>query len=111
MFNTLKNWFQSSVRLIVTGFICGLLFVSSAFPAQAASNVTEGEANLNRIQKETDEVAESTPRGIKEITEKAQGGLNEVQGAADKDKMIRPEESDAETFADKANDFFKGLTE
>ena len=111
LFSHLNNWLKSSVRMIVTVFVCGLLFVSSAYPANAVtSSPTDGEANLNRIQAETDDVARSNPRGIDEVTEKAQQGTNAVQGAADADKMVKPEETNATTVKEKAANFLDNLT-
>ena len=113
LFNRLNNWLKLSLRLILTTFICGLLFVSSVYPAQAVTSPKDGEANLNRIQAETDEVGrglENKPRGIEETAKKAQEGLNEVQGAADKDKMIAPEDTDATSVKEKAANFFENLT-
>ena len=111
LFSHLNNWLKTSVRMIVTVVVCGLLFVSSAYPANAVtSSPTDGEANLNRIQAETDDVARSNPRGIEEVTEKAQQGTNAVQGAADADKMVKPEETNATTVKEKAASFLDNLT-
>ncbi|MDJ0571536.1 MAG: hypothetical protein QNJ53_21150 [Pleurocapsa sp. MO_192.B19] len=110
LFNKLNNWLKSSVRLLLTAFICGLLFISSAYPAQAVtSSATDSEVSLNKVQKETDDVAKSNPRGIKETTKKAQGGLNAVQGGADKDKMVSPEDTNATTVKEKAASFLDNL--
>ncbi|MGF1539022.1 MAG: hypothetical protein ACFCU5_00995 [Pleurocapsa sp.] len=110
LFNKLSNWFKSSLRLVLTAFICGLLFISIAYPANAVtSKPTEGEVNLNRVQAKTDEVSRSNPRGINEITKEAQKGLNAVQSDADKDKMIAPEDTDATTVKEKADDFLQNL--
>ena len=112
LFNRLNNWLKTSLRLILTVFICGVLFVASAYPANAVTSPKDGEANLNEIQAETDKVGEGlnkVPRGIEEVTEKAQQGLNEVQGSADKDKMISPEETDATTVKDQAANFLDKL--
>jgi hypothetical protein len=110
-FNKLNNWLKSSIRAVLTLFVCGLLFIAVANPVQAAtSKPSDGEANLNRIQDKTDDVARSNPRGIDEITQEAQKGLNAVQGAADQDKMISPDEADATTVKDKAASFFDNLT-
>ncbi|MDJ0592183.1 MAG: hypothetical protein QNJ72_19700 [Pleurocapsa sp. MO_226.B13] len=111
LFSKLNNWLKSSFRLVLTVFFSGLLFISSAYPAQAAtSKATDGEASLNKIQAETDDVASSNPRGIEEVTEKAQKGLNAVQGSADREKMVDPEEADATTAKEKAANFFENLT-
>ena len=111
LLNKLNNWLKSSLRLVLTAFVCGLLFISSAYPARAAtSKTTDGEVSLNRVQAKTDDVASSNPRGIKEVTKEAQKGLNAVQGEADKDKMISPEDADATSVKEKAANFFDNLT-
>ena len=113
LFNRLNNWLKLSLRLVLTTFICGVLFFSSVYSAQAAtSSPTEGEANLNRIQAETDKVgqADSYPRGLEETIQKAQQGTNAVQGGADKDKMVKPEETSATSVKEKAASFLDNLT-
>ena len=111
VFNKLNNWLKSSIRLVLTAFICGLMFVSMAYPAQAVtSKTTDDEVSLNKIQAKTDDVARSNPRGIEEVTKEAQKGLNAVQGGADKDKMISPEDTDATTVKEKAANLLENLT-
>ena len=111
LLDKLNNWLKSSFRLALTAILCGLLFISIVYPAQAAtSKTTEGEVNLNRIQAKTDDVARSNPRGIKEVTKESQKGLNAVQAGADKDKMISPEEANATTVKEKAANFLDNLT-
>ena len=112
LLKTLNNWLKSSFRLVLTAFVCGLLFISSAYPAQATpSKATEGEASLNKIQAKTDNVADSNPRGIEEITKEAQKGLNAVQGSADADEMVSPKEaSNATTVKERAANFLEDLT-
>lgn len=111
LLNNLNNWLKHSLRLALTAIVCGLLFISTVDPAQAAtSKSTEGEVSLNNIQEKTDDVARSNPRGIKEVTKEAQKGLNAVQGGADEEKMVSPGETDATTVKEKANNFFDNLT-
>ena len=111
LLNKLNNWLKSSFRLALTAIVCGLLFISSAYPTQAAtSKTTDGEVSLNRVQAKTDEVASSNPRGIEEVTKEAQKGLNAVQGGADRDKMISPEDAEATTVKEKAANFLDNLT-
>ena len=111
LLNKLNNWLKSSFRLALTAIVCGLLFISSVYPAQAAtSKTTDEEVSLNRIQAKTDDVARSNPRGIKEVTKESQKGLNAVQGGADKGKMVSPEEADATTVKEKAANFLDNLT-
>ena len=109
LLNKLNKWLKSSLRAVLTVLVCGLLFVSVANPAQAASKTTDGEANLNQIQDKTDDVARSNPRGINEITKEAQKGTNAVQGGADTDKMISKDEANATTVKEKAANFFDKL--
>ena len=107
-----KNCLKSSFRLVLTAFICGLLFISSVYPAQAVtSKATDGEASLNRIQAKTDDVAKSNPRGLKEVTKESQKGLNAVQGDADADKMIsREDASNVTTLKEQAAGLIENLT-
>lgn len=87
------------------------MFVSVVNPVSAAtSSPTDGEVSLDEVQAKTDDVASSNPRGIKEVTKEARKGLNGVQGAADADKMIMPEDTDATTVKEKAENFFDKLT-
>ncbi|GAB4537063.1 MAG: hypothetical protein Tsb0014_25450 [Pleurocapsa sp.] len=112
LFKQLNNWLKTSFRLVLTAIVCGLLFISTVNPAQAAtSKPSDGEASLNRVQAKTDDVASSNPRGINEVTKEAQKGLNAVQGGADRDKMVSPEEADdATTITEKAANFLDNLT-
>lgn len=113
--NRLNNWFKSSIRVVLTVVVCGLLFISNTFVAQANTNTSsptasrqsdprEGEVSLNKIQAKTDAVAKSNPRGIEEITKEAQKGLNAVQGGADKDKMISPQDAQGATTIEEQAD-------
>ena len=112
LFNKLNNWLKSSIRTVLTVFVCGLLFISAVNPAQAASSkATEGEVSLDKVQSKTDDVARSNPRGIKEVTKESQKGLNAVQGAADKGKMVSPKDADATSVREKAANFFDNLTD
>jgi hypothetical protein len=107
-----NNWLQSSLRLLLTVFVCGLLFISSAYPAQAATRkADQGVVDLNEIQKKTDDVGRSNPLSLDEIIEESQKGLNEVQGGADRNKMIdRKDASNATTVEDKAANILDKIT-
>lgn len=54
--------------------------------------------------------ADSYPRGLEETTQKAQQGTNAVQGGADKDKMVKSEETSATSVKEKAASFLDSLT-
>lgn len=113
LFDKLNNWLKSSFRLILTTIVCGLLLFSYVAPVSATpSKTTDGEANLNRIQAKTDEAAnpDAQPRGLEEITAEAQKGTNAVQGGADADKMVKPEETSATSVKEKAANFLENIT-
>jgi len=91
--------FSSLIKKIALVFIVGTFVVLSlSLPAQATpSSLTKGEANLNDIQAKTDHLAKEDPLNLKDIQKRTAGGLNEVQGTADKDKMISPKDAQGQT--------------
>lgn len=110
LLNKLNNWLKSSIRLTLTVLLCGMLFLAFANPVQAENTRDpNSEVSLNKIQEKTDRVSRSNPQGIEEVTREAQKGLNEVQGGADKDKMISPDEANGTTVEEQADSFFKKL--
>ncbi|QYX31354.1 hypothetical protein [Sphaerospermopsis torques-reginae] len=96
-----KSRWQLALRLIVVAFACTFIFLFNAFPALAISSYqsepTEGTTQLLETQRKTDEAAKKPPIGMKESQEKTRRGLNEVQGAADIEKMKRPENTESAT--------------
>jgi hypothetical protein len=90
--------FVHPLRFLLVAFVCTLLFFSSAFPVAAMgrspSSPSKGEVNLNEIQRKTDETVSDPPITIEEIQKRSQGGINEVQGAADANKMNNPANSE-----------------
>ncbi|NJK49417.1 hypothetical protein HC931_15785 [Candidatus Gracilibacteria bacterium] len=108
---------KNAVRIIVAAFTCALLFFSSAYPAAAIgsqkSDPTQGEANLNDIQRMTDTSVPNPPLTLKEVQERTQpekGGLNEVQGAADLDKMKNPENAKGTSFVEEVTEGLRKVT-
>ncbi|UKO98451.1 hypothetical protein [Nostoc sp. UHCC 0870] len=102
-------------KFVIIAFTCALLFISSAIPAFAIesyqSETTEGTTQLLETQRQTDEVAKSPPPTLKEVQKKSNEGLNEVQGAADIDKMKRPENSQSATSVeDEVKSFLEKVT-
>lgn len=108
----LKSFLATAIRTLVTVCFCTMIFISNSVPAFAVtSSPTEGTAKLNDIQKRTDDLTKRTDDianqdrsvfpSLKEVQSASKEGLNEIQGAADKDKMISPEDAkDATTVAD-----------
>lgn len=90
---------KNSVYFILSAVLCFSLITSFALPAAAglannsSSSVNKGEANLNKIQAKTDELAQQEPPSLEEVEQRNKGGLNEVQGKADIGKMVSPEDA------------------
>lgn len=110
----ISNLFQSlnfrPLRSLVIAFTCAILFFANAFPVAAANtDPREGEVGLKSIQAETDTVAKEMPPGLEETQKKAQEGLNEVQGAADKEKMKTPENANSTSFEDQLKEGYKNI--
>lgn len=81
------------VRFLLAALVCTTLFWTSVAPAQAGmfdnskSKLTEGVEQLNKIDDKAQQAIDYPATTPEEIEKRSQGGLNEVQGAADKDKM------------------------
>ncbi len=82
-----------SIKFVSIAFAFAAFIASSAAPAFAfgstSTSPTDGEAHLSEIRSKSENVANANPRSRKEVSSAAKGGLNGVQGAADKDKMIK----------------------
>jgi hypothetical protein len=104
-----------SVRLVVAGLACAFMLFSNALPAyslpnpfandtaEQATSPTKGEDKLLGIeegaQKTVIRQGEQDLLSGKNVTENSQEGMiNEVQGAADIDKMKNPSNSRGETI-------------
>ncbi|HLP88196.1 MAG TPA: hypothetical protein VK184_06335 [Nostocaceae cyanobacterium] len=89
------------LRYFMVMFICAVIFCFNTLPAAAItsyqSEPTEGTTQLLETQRKTDEAAKAPPLTLREAQEKTRGGLNEVQGTADIEKMKRPENSQTAT--------------
>jgi len=111
LFNNVKSFFNSSVRFLIISALATLLFISNVLPVAAAtSRPNEGEANLGEIQRKTDELSQSSPLNLKEVQKATEeGGLNEAQGSADKEKMISPEEASSSDVEENVKGFFSKI--
>jgi hypothetical protein len=114
---TIKKFSLRTVRIFTIAWVSAFLFLTTAAPAFAAvgfgstpSKPTDGTAQLGKIEARSQDIAESkvAPGSMEEAEARAQGGLNEVQGAADKDKMSRPSNSqNATTVTDQVGKALK----
>lgn len=119
----LKTFFVNFQRVVLTILVCTLFLVNNTLTAAAVTSSPEkGEAHLNDIQKRTDMLDKNTgdiSRGdrsvypsLKQTQEAANKGPNEIQGDADLDKMISPEDvknKNEATAEDKVTGFFSKL--
>ena len=87
-----------SLLVMFSMFVCSaMLFLGltmSPTLAALASNPTEGTAQMPEAMAAAEDVAsKSSPMSLEEIEARNKGGLNEVQGSADVDKMYRSDTS------------------
>ncbi|GAB1543276.1 hypothetical protein NUACC21_59500 [Scytonema sp. NUACC21] len=105
------------VRFVILAMTCALLFFSNAFPAAATvgtnpSNPNEATTQLLETQKRTDAISTQPPPTAQDQIEATKGGgLNEIQGTADIEKMKRPENSrNATTVEDEVKNLLNKVT-
>ena len=106
------------VRILFAICVSALLVFSQALPAFSApvnpggspTAPQQGEAQLRGIEKEAQKAAIDTPYSRKDTQSKAQEGLNEIQGAADLNKMSRPENAKATSVEDKLKNALESVT-
>jgi hypothetical protein len=80
-----------TVLVISAALILGLVVTPSM---AGSSSVTKGTEQLPKIDAAAAQVAErSSPMGLEEIEARSQGGLNEIQGSADANKMHKADTS------------------
>jgi hypothetical protein len=78
--------------LFITFVLATVLFLSNLAPA-FADNYNKGETMLNKIQEKTDELTRSAPPTLEQVQKETKKGINEVQGDADREKMISPNDA------------------
>jgi hypothetical protein len=79
------------IRVLFAALITFMLFSAPAYAAK--SSPSKGTVQLKGIESETEKVMESPPMAMDEVIERSNEGINEVQGAADKSKMKRSDDS------------------
>jgi hypothetical protein len=87
-----RSLFSTFTLFIISA---ALIVCSFATPAMAgSSSLTKGTEQLPNIGAAAEQVAErSTPMGLEEIEARSKNGLNEIQGAADANKMHKADTS------------------
>jgi hypothetical protein len=98
--------FLRPLRFLVVVFACSLLILSSSLPTSAMgsskSKPSDGVVRLNKIEQRAEDIAKSPLSPSREEAQaraQEKGSLNEVQGAADINKMNRPSNSQDATTA------------
>lgn len=109
----LKSLTKKTIQILMVGLMVLTVFsFNTASSLAKTSRPEQGETSLNQIQERTDSAAQEHPEDIK--PERVSGDrqpLNLVQGDADKDKMISPEDADSETVPDKIKNFFSNVSD
>jgi len=93
------------IRTLLVAMTCAVLLFMNAAPAFAISSQptdpAKGEPGLQDIfEKSEDALKSDEYLGMDKVKEEANKGINEVQGAADKNDMYRPETSQRATSAE-----------
>ncbi|MCT7962389.1 low temperature-induced protein [Laspinema sp. D1] len=102
------------LRFLLAVCVSALLFFTSAFPAYATtSSPTKGEDQMLKIEKKSLEAIGDDPYTLKDEIDETNPGLNGVQGAADQDKMISPQDAKADgatSFIDQVKNSVENIT-
>lgn len=78
------------IQILMSVVLSAVLIFTSSFPALAASSPLEkGTVQLDKIVQKTEQELNDPATTLEKIQERSQGGLNEVQGSADVNKMNR----------------------
>lgn len=88
------------LRFLMAALLCAFLWIGFATPSPsfaATSSPTQGEDALKQIQKDSEQLLRGGPPSLEETKNKAQEGINEVQGGADKEMMKNPLNTDTTT--------------
>lgn len=92
------------IRTLLVAVTCAVLLFMHAAPAMAISSQptdpAKGEPGLQDIFEKSEDALKSDDTLTMKVKDEANKGLNEVQGAADKNDMYRPETSQHATSAE-----------
>jgi hypothetical protein len=82
------------MRMLLSALLFITLFFASALPSMAARSAPdEGMVQLDEITQRSEAAADTPAMSLNPIDEPTEGGPNEVQGTADRDKMIRSKDT------------------
>jgi hypothetical protein len=86
--------FSRFFTMICAGLILFLTAMPSTPAFAARSSPQDATVQLDGITAASEDVAKSAPLGEKQVEARSEEGLNEVQGAADADKMVKAAKPD-----------------
>lgn len=83
------------MQMLLSTLLVITLFFTSALPAMAAQNTSDkGEAQLDKITQRTEDAAVTPAMLLNPIDKDTKEGPNEIQGTADRDKMISSDDTE-----------------
>jgi hypothetical protein len=86
---------QRLAQMLLSALLVTVMFLANSLPVIAGnSDPTEGTVQLDKIQEKTQTAIDSPATDLKTIEERSKGGLNEVQGSADYEKMNNPDDTE-----------------
>ncbi|MGF1575134.1 MAG: hypothetical protein ACFCU9_04195 [Cyanophyceae cyanobacterium] len=97
--NSISTWLSNlrPMQILLSTLLLFTLVSASGFPALAArsgpnprngANANNGTVHLDEIQDRTQEAVEKPELSLNPLDKLPEDGLNEVQGTADRDKML-----------------------
>jgi hypothetical protein len=86
---------QKLAQMLLSALLVTVMFLANSLPVIAgSSDPTQGTVQLDQIQEKTQTAIDSPATDLKTIEKRSKGGLNEVQGSADYEKMIDSEDTE-----------------
>ena len=97
--NSISTWLSNlrPIQVLLSTLLLFTLVFASGFPALAArsgtnpnngANANNGAVHLDEIQDRAQEAVENPEVSLNPLEKLPEDGLNEVQGTADRDKMV-----------------------
>jgi hypothetical protein len=110
----ISRFSQSLARVLVATFACALLVFTAASPALAFgssnSNPQQGTAQMNELQETSKRAVKAEPRDRAEMQQKAEEGINEVQGSANREQMYSSKKSQATSVRKQVENALEDVT-
>ncbi|NJM95866.1 MAG: hypothetical protein HC800_00420 [Phormidesmis sp. RL_2_1] len=110
----------SALRPLAIAATCALVIFSSSAPALAVwgiggsdSNPSEGLEKMDTIQEKSEDAITGSidyANDARSVMKNSQEGLNGVQGAANKENMISPDDTNATTIESKVEEALEEAT-